>query len=628
MPNPLFQHAVPADPVPGRQLWPSADERSFWQNLLTNPLKKEWASQIMAAAEEIRQTPIPETRLSEYCRFRGDGDRVTYEHAYFARRHRLGLLVLACTFCPGRDDLLPPLLDHLWAILGEPYWGIPAHADYIGNDPFPAPTTVHKTELFSAATGNLLALTMQLLGNRLNAFSPQLTDFIQAEVRRRLLDDFAQTPEDPAQWRYWWFSGRNNWSPWCAANLLGTALVFARDSTQLAAILRRLAATMDRYYEQRPADGYCDEGPSYWRVCIGPTLFYAEWSERAWPGRLAPLFQEVIFRRMAAFITDVAMGDDYLLSFSDSAARATIPPGLLCRLAERLDLPALQALAARTIARHRGQPYPESLAAGNGETLHYALYDLFCCRDAAPPPPMPLRPACHLFAQNAMAILRSDDNRVCASLKGGHNGESHNHNDLGHFTLFADNQPLIIDTGTAQYSRIHFSDQRYSLWTHNASGHNGIIFSSGSQQAGRDFRTPAPQISQNDKRCAVSLDLSRAYPAEANLVSCTRCLELPAAGLPLAITDTFAGRQPVSAEIHLLTPQSVSQADDGSLCFSLDGSPRFRLTLSGWTLGSIDITPLTDAKLRHSWGDSLKQIVLHCLTPCTAARLQLRFERL
>lgn len=627
MTQPLFQNAVPADPIPGRQLWPSADDQTFWQSLLTDPLKKEWVSQIMAAAENIRQTPIPETRLNEYCRFRGDGDRVTYEHAYFARRQRLGLLVLAITFYPGREDLFPPLLDHLWAILGEPYWGIPAHADYLGNDPFPAPTTSHKVELFSAATGNLLALTMQLLGSRLHGFSPVLTDFIHAEIRRRLLDDFAQTPEDPAQWRYWWFSGRNNWTPWCAANLLGTALVFARDSAQLAAILRRLAAIMDRYYEQRPADGYCDEGPSYWQVSIGPTLFYAEWYERAWPGRLAPLFQDDLFRRMAAFIADLTMGDDYLLSFSDSAARASLPPGLLCRLAERLNLPQLQALAAQTIARHRAEPYPESLATGNGETLHYALYDLFCCRDG-PLPPAPPRERCLLFAQNAMTILRSDDDRVSASLKGGHNGECHNHNDLGHFTLFADNQPLIIDTGTAQYSRIHFSDQRYTLWTHNASGHNGLIFSTASQKEGRDSRTPAPQISHSGSRTVVSLDLSRAYPAETNLVSYTRSLELPDTGLPLTITDTFACRQPVSAEIHLLTPQNIAPAADGSLCFSLDGTPRFRLSLSGWTLGDINNIPLTDEKLQKSWGASLNQVVLHCLTPCTAARLQLRFERL
>lgn len=287
----LFQTAVPTNPIPGRQLWPSADDRKFWQNLQTDPLKKEWISQILETAETFRQPPLPETHLSDYCRFRRDGDRVTYERTYFAKRHRLGLLVLAETIT-DQGTFMPSILDHLWAILSEPYWSIPAHADYNENDPFPAPSTVNKIELFSAATGHFLALTVQMLGQRLRHFSPLLSDFLSNEVRRRLLDDFAQTPEDPAHWRYWWFNGRNNWSTWCSANMLGTALVFARDSAQLDACLRRLAGVMDRYYALRTPDGYCDEGPSYWRVSIGPILFYAEWYERAWPGSLQHLFQE------------------------------------------------------------------------------------------------------------------------------------------------------------------------------------------------------------------------------------------------------------------------------------------------------------------------------------------------
>lgn len=305
-----------------------------------------------------------------------------------------------------------------------------------------------------------------------------------------------------------------------------------------------------------------------------------------------------------------------------------LPPGLLYRLGERLNLPQLYDLASQTIARHRAERYPDVLAAGNGESLHYALYDLFCSRETPPTTTPTQPPRCLHFAQNAMVILRSDDDRICASLKGGHNAECHNHNDLGHFTLFAENQPLIIDTGTAHYSRTHFSDQRYTLWTHNADGHNGLIFSSGAQQEGRNYHTPAPQIDHIGNRTVVNLDLNRAYRAETGLINYTRTLDLPTTGMPLTIIDSFSCRQAVSAEIHLLTPQPVDAATDGTLVFSLAGGSRFRLALSGWVFSHSKTIAITDDRLRQSWGERLNQIVLHTATPCTAARLQLRFERL
>ena len=56
--------------------------------------------------------------------------------------------------------------------------------------------------------------------------------------------------------------------------------------------------------------------------------------------------------------------------------------------------------------------------------------------------------------------------------QGGHNAESHNHNDVGNFIVYADGQPAIIDVGVETYTAKTFSSQRYEIWTMQSAYHN------------------------------------------------------------------------------------------------------------------------------------------------------------
>src|SRR5437868_14155296 len=48
---------------------------------------------------------------------------------------------------------------------------------------------------------------------------------------------------------------------------------------------------------------------------------------------------------------------------------------------------------------------------------------------------------------------------------GGHNAQSHNHNDVGNFIVYGDGKPVLIDVGVETYSAKTFSPQRYEIWT-------------------------------------------------------------------------------------------------------------------------------------------------------------------
>ena len=80
--------------------------------------------------------------------------------------------------------------------------------------------------------------------------------------------------------------------------------------------------------------------------------------------------------------------------------------------------------------------------------------------------------------------------------KGGHNNESHNHNDIGEFVVYLDGLPLLIDAGVETYSRKTFSPQRYEIWTMQSAYHSlptidGVQQSPGEQFAARDVHYAA-----------------------------------------------------------------------------------------------------------------------------------------
>ncbi len=53
---------------------------------------------------------------------------------------------------------------------------------------------------------------------------------------------------------------------------------------------------------------------------------------------------------------------------------------------------------------------------------------------------------------------------------GGHNGQSHNHNDVGNVIVYRDGRPLLVDAGVGEYTAKTFSPQRYEIWTMQSGG--------------------------------------------------------------------------------------------------------------------------------------------------------------
>jgi len=246
--------------------------QSEWQPYPTITVRKAWDN-ILSTARTVHLQQgeqflgyswpsLPATLFLEYAR---NGDRERYQLPHFARRAALGHLVIA-ECIENQARFLDDIVNGIWAICEETYWGIPAHVGVqVAGDGLPD-STEPTVDLFAAETSSLLAWTHYLLGEQLDSVSPLVRPRIAREIDIRILTPNLERDD------FWWMgfvdkrNGRrvNNWNPWICSNWLASALLMERDETRRQAMVAKILRSMDKFIDPHPLDGGCDEGPNYW----------------------------------------------------------------------------------------------------------------------------------------------------------------------------------------------------------------------------------------------------------------------------------------------------------------------------------------------------------------------------
>ena len=111
-----------------------------------------------------------------------------------------------------------------------------------------------------------------------------------------------------------------------------------------------------------------------------------------------------------------------------------------------------------------------------------------------------------------------------AAMKGGHNEESHNHNDVGSFLLSVNGQMQVVDAGNMVYTAKTFSSSRYELWNCRSAYHKVPIIGGHEQCNGLQYA--ARDVAKTER--GMTLDMAGAYPEEAGVKTCRREMELGA----------------------------------------------------------------------------------------------------
>jgi hypothetical protein len=213
--------------------------------------------------------------------------------------------------------------------------------------------------------------------------------------------------------------------------------------------------------------------------------------------------------------------------------------------------------------------------------------------------------------------------------KGGHNNESHNHNDVGTFIVYYNGEPVLIDVGVETYTRKTFSSQRYEIWTMQSAYHNLPTIGAIMQAPGRKHAATNVVCTMDDKYARLQLDIADAYPGAASVKTWKRTIELER-GIQVSITDDFRLLRENEVNLSLMTPLTVNTSSSGKILLSGNGKyagPDIKILYDTGKLeaGSEEIR-ITDRRLKNTWGDRLFRIMLKSVSKNTGDKWSVKIQ--
>ena len=97
------------------------------------------------------------------------------------------------------------------------------------------------------------------------------------------------------------------------------------------------------------------------------------------------------------------------------------------------------------------------------------------------------------------------------ALKGGHNAEHHNHNDVGSFVVALGGATPLVDPGSEVYTARTFSSRRYESGVLNSFGHPVPMAAGQLQRTGREAAAKVLKTEFTDTNVTLVLDFAAAY---------------------------------------------------------------------------------------------------------------------
>lgn len=578
--------------------YPTATEREKWENV-----SDEAANICIAEAEKYLGFQWPTLTAVDFMAFMRTGDRKAYEDNHFPRRKALAALVLGeCV--EGKGRFIDDIINGIWCICEESFWGISAHNGVRPVEPLPDVEDRY-IDLFAAETGALLAWTKYLLSDELNKVTPRITRRIDIELEDRIKKPFIHRED------FWWMGVTtkkvNNWTPWIIANVMSVFLLNEYDQIRRAKALEKMLRCLDSFMDTYHDDGGCDEGTTYWGVAGGALFDCLDQLYLASDGKI-DFFSDNLVRQIGRFIYRCHIADQYFINFADGSAKINVAKDMIYLYGKRIQDENMVSFAA-------GVP---SSACFCAEALRRALPAVFNFGELtsykSEPPYLK-----DVWMDGIQVMAAREKEGSSAGLylaaKGGHNDESHNHNDVGSCIVFVDGLPGIIDIGVETYTKKTFSSQRYDIWTMQSQYHNVPTINGIMQRPGREYGASNVLYSRTDEAVTFSLDIQNAYPKAAQVQYYNRTYRMNRGKNPdekssIEITDTFSFENENNViSLNFMMWKKPAVIDDGCdmtelVRVSIDANTWFFMEYDKKnTKTAIEHCDVLDERLKSVWGD-------------------------
>ena len=501
----------------------------------------------VSQAGALIQTPLPETTDELYLDYSRTGNRTRWQKVASKRRSRIGDLTIAeCVENKGR--FLPHLEKVIAAICAEKTWVMPAHDRSLRN--FKRQTI--DIDLGSSYVGNTLALADSLLGDKLSDATRKL---IREKVGQFIFDPYREMLAGK-RGRNFWMQGTNNWNAVCQANVTGAALALIESRQTRAEYIVAALRLSENFLNGFTPDGYCSEGLGYWSYGFGHYILLCESIRQATGGKVDPMTAERV-RAPAMFPLNIVIAGGVSPAFADCSVNTRAPAATMHYLSRRYGLGA--------DANDDG-----ILVAPNSVLNHALMYSFPNAATAAPPAKTAYAgPGIRSWFPDAgVLVCRPTPDTPCrvgVALKGGHNAEHHNHNDVGSYVVVVEDEPVLLDPGAEVYTARTFSSKRYVSKVLNSFGHPVPVVAGKGQSTGGNARGEVVRTEFTDAADTFAIDLRSAYAVkELRKLQRTFVYSRKGDG-SLTVTDEVAFTTPQTFETAFVTLGGWKQTSPTSL---------------------------------------------------------------
>ena len=503
--------------------YPSYYDRKGWAALVA----PEMAEAIIAAGEKALDYQWKPDLATDYLEYKRSGRILTGRNNHMA----LQALTLA-ELVEGEGRFMDAIINGTW-FLCETSWLHSAHA-YYQKDQSGLPDRDEPTlELVVADIGAQMAWTHYFFAEEFDKVSLLIDKRVRQEVKNRIIDPYFARDD------YWWMGLTddrkvNNWNPWINYNVLQAVMLMENDPQRRAQAVWKLIRSVDRFIDGYQADGACDEGPTYWGHAGANFFKCLDLFSRITGGEV-DIFGEELIGNIGRYIYRAHIADSYFVNFADAAAIGTIKPGVVYQYGKRIGDPVMMGFASDYARRHDwGSKVP-------GGYLATVLDDMCISDEVMKEPGSEPLIGHYWFDGTQVCVARDREGSKKGfffAAKGGHNNESHNHNDVGSCLLYYNGLPVLMDVGVGTYVRQTFSSERYTIWTMQSGYHNLPTVNGMDQHNGVQFAARDAKFTEKGNKFRFTVDIAGAYPETAGVRTWTRGYELDR-GRSFTITDRW-----------------------------------------------------------------------------------------
>ena len=585
--------------------FPKIDDRAGWAKADPEMMKA-----FVKEAESYLDYKWPGIPATKSLLIELTGNRSEYESISFMKRRVLGTLLLG-EIAENKGRFLDQIIDGVWSICEESFWGVPAHLpktkEYSGlmdvSNPF--------VELFSAETATYLAWVDYFLGDKLDAVSPQIRKRIYYETNNRIFE--------PLMTKHHGFmssdaSGRrpNNWNPWICSNWLNAVLLLEKDQQKRTETVAKILGVLDQFLNPYPQDGGCDEGPGYWGAAAASLFDNVAMLNLASNNSFDYVYQDEKFRNMGRFIYRAQIGSKYFLDFADADPQPGMAADMIYRFGK-----AIQDTDMMKFGAYYRTPEDGSIGTFQYFRNFFALFIQQEYRSAEQGLALPQ----DTWLPDLQVMISRDKqgstDGFFVAAKGGNNDESHNHNDIGNYIVYYNGLPLLIDVGRGTYTRKTFSDQRYDIWYNCSEYHNLPTVNGSDQLPGPNFKANAVSYKTGKGFSQLSLDIAKSYPDNAGILSYLRNIRLNR-GKNVTIDDQVKLSKAESLVHHLMTCYPAEVAKPGQLVIHyapegakvMDFVVNYNPAQFDASVEKVKLETMEDGGIRQKWGDTIHRINL------------------